>query len=415
MDAASETPVTYFDQMIANIRDPEGYAVWIVPVVIAEVRSAGAWMRRMIAWSKYRPARRESAPRPVPSFQRLPLGAEPFKLAPEHLPRSESVGRIPRMSTEDSIRLLQTVRKIASVRELEPLIGLVLYKVQSLAGADETVLTLLHKGTDTPVWFDANGRRTAVALDAVTSSACARVLRNQDSSWLEENGDTLILQLQAGDKAQGAVVLRGSTSDQSQLALLKEFAGYAGACIATALTFDCMAARIHFLENHDDLLTKLPNRTLFWRQLRKSLETASDTASLAVLYIDLDRFERINRDFGHSVGDAALCQVAQRMVAFSETRGLALPARIGGDEFALVVPQRVDSSPVEELANALLQDLRTPLKTGPVTSSITASAGIASPPPTGCTLEELMKAAERAMYKAKDLGGDHCFWYERGG
>jgi diguanylate cyclase (GGDEF)-like protein len=105
-----------------------------------------------------------------------------------------------------------------------------------------------------------------------------------------------------------------------------------------------------------------------------------------VLYIDLDRFERINRDFGHSVGDATLCQVAQRMVAFSETRGLALPARIGGDEFALVVLQRVGSPRVEELAKALLKDLRTPLKTGPVKSSITASAGIASPPPEGYTV-----------------------------
>ena len=321
------------------------------------------------------------------------------------------------MSTEDSIRLLQTVRKIASVRESELLIGLILCTVQSLAGAGETVLTLLHKGTDTPVWFDANGQRTAVVLDAVTSSACARVLSNKDSFQLEKNGNTLILQLRASDEAQGAIVLHGAAaaSDQSQLALLKEFARYAGACIATALTLDGMAARIRFLENHDELLTKLPNRILFQRQLGQSLETAGDTVSLAVLYIDLDRFERINRDFGHSVGDATLFQVAQRMVAFSETRGLALPARIGGDEFALIVLQRVGSPPVEELANALLKDLRTPLKTGPVNSSITASAGIASPPPAGYTVEELIRAAERAMYRAKDLGGDHCIRYERGG
>ena len=98
------------------------------------------------------------------------------------------------------------------------------------------------------------------------------------------------------------------------------------------------------------------------------------------------------------------------MSVFSETRGLPyLPARIGGDEFALIVRQRVGLPPVDELANALLKDLRTPLKIGPLTSSIAASAGIASSPPTGATVEELMRTAERAMYKAKVLGGDQCF------
>jgi hypothetical protein len=164
-----------------------------------------------------------------------------------------------------------TVRKIASVRESEPLIGLILCTVQSLAGAGETVLTLLHKGTDTPVWFDANGRRTAVVLDAVTSSACARALSNKGSFRLEKNGNTLILQLWASDEAQGAIVLHGSAaaSDESQLALLKELARYAGVCIATALTFDGMAARIRFLENHDELLTKAAESDLISEATRQ--------------------------------------------------------------------------------------------------------------------------------------------------
>ena len=315
------------------------------------------------------------------------------------------------MLTEESIRLLQTVHKIAFVREVEPLISLILRTAQSIAGARETVLTILHEGTDTALWFDANGQRTAVLLDTVTASSCARLLRNSGPSRLERNGNTLILQLHPNEQTRGAIVLHGSAaaSDQSQLAALMEFVGYASASIGIALTFERMVARIRFLENHD-LLTKLPNRIFFRRQLSESLDAAGDADSLALLFIDLDRFKDINREFGHAVGDAALRQVAQRMSVFSETRGLPyLPARIGGDEFALIVRQRVGLPPVDELANALLKDLRTPLKIGPLTSSIAASAGIASSPPTGATVEELMRTAERAMYKAKVLGGDQCF------
>jgi diguanylate cyclase (GGDEF)-like protein len=356
------------------------------------------------------------------SSRRFPVPAESPKKNPEKscdLAAQLAERRIHwqnwRMPAAESVRLLQMAGKIASVRELEQLIGLILRMAQTLAGTGEPMLALLQKGTDTAFWFDANGQKTSVDLDAATASACARVLRNHNSSRLEQSGNMWILPLQAGDEARSAIVLRGldGPANPSQLAALKELAGYAGACIDTALSFKRMVARIRFLENYDHLVTKLPNRAFFRSQLGQALEAVGGTDSLAVLFIDLDHFERINREFGHDHGDVALFHMAQRMAAFSQTREMAyLPARVGGDEFAFVVLQQVDSGPIEELAGALLRELETPLKIGPVVSSITASAGIATYPPVRPTLKELIRASERAMYKAKELGGNQCYRYE---
>ncbi len=167
--------------------------------------------------------------------------------------------------------------------------------------------------------------------------------------------------------------------------------------------------RIRFLAHHD-ALTELPNRLL----LRETLEAAVRTgarrqACLAVLCLDLDGFKTINDAMGHAAGDALLRMVAQRLIAsMGEDDFLA---RIGGDEFVILQQGQVEPESAASLARTVIDQLARPFEIEDQLVTIGTSIGITLYPQDGQTPVELLKQADIALYRAKDLGrGTFCFF-----
>ncbi|SBT08358.1 PAS domain S-box/diguanylate cyclase (GGDEF) domain-containing protein [Candidatus Propionivibrio aalborgensis] len=164
-------------------------------------------------------------------------------------------------------------------------------------------------------------------------------------------------------------------------------------------------AHIHRLA-HFDALTGLPNRNLLAGRVSQALSMAErDGESLALVFLDLDRFKNVNDSLGHRVGDELLIQVAWRLQ--STLRDEDTVSRLGGDEFVLVLPgASVDGA--AHVAEKLLKTLSQPYRVEQHELTITPSLGIAMYPADGATYEALSMCADAAMYRAKH-GGRHTF------
>lgn len=161
-------------------------------------------------------------------------------------------------------------------------------------------------------------------------------------------------------------------------------------------------ARVRYLAQHD-ALTDLPNRALFADRLRQAILLAKrDNSPLAVLFIDLDRFKPVNDQLGHSAGDQLLKQVAIRLR--QSLRESDTVARVGGDEFVVLLRQLKHADDAERVAHKLLAALSQPFEVLEQTLVISASVGLALYPQHAQTDEQLLHAADDAMYAAKRSG-----------
>lgn len=159
-----------------------------------------------------------------------------------------------------------------------------------------------------------------------------------------------------------------------------------------------------------DLLTGLPNRTLFNDQLLQSLANASRSRNMvAVMFLDLDRFKTINDTLGHAVGDQLLQQVAQRVAA--RLREGDTFSRWGGDEFTLLLPQISCSEQVAKIAQRILDALQEPFNLEHHELYITSSIGIALCPCDGEDIQTLLRNADAALYHAKKQGRNNYQFY----
>lgn len=154
-----------------------------------------------------------------------------------------------------------------------------------------------------------------------------------------------------------------------------------------------------------DALTGLPNRTWLLENLQRAIHTNErDGSSAAVLLLDLDRFKEINDMFGEHYGDLLLSEVARRLAGVS---GAATATRLGGDQFAVLLPSFTDISEVSRLAEQLLGAVRDSFVVADVTLDIEASLGVTLTPEHGRTPEELLRRAEVAVCTAKDRQSGH--------
>jgi diguanylate cyclase (GGDEF)-like protein len=154
---------------------------------------------------------------------------------------------------------------------------------------------------------------------------------------------------------------------------------------------------------YHDALTGMPNRRLLLDRLSQAIAQAKRSEEkVVVLFLDLDRFKVINDSLGHSLGDELLCSVASRLK--HRTRAGDTIARIGGDEFALVVPRIVRPTDAVQIAEGLLRTIRAPFTLANRELFVTTSVGIAFFPDDGADAESLLRHADLAMYKAKEEG-----------
>jgi diguanylate cyclase (GGDEF)-like protein len=160
-----------------------------------------------------------------------------------------------------------------------------------------------------------------------------------------------------------------------------------------------------------DQLTNLPNRVLLQEELTHALEKAErDGHIVAVLFIDLDQFKNINDSLGHKFGDLLLEAVANRIK--SCVRQVDLIARMGGDEFILVLPKINKKADVTAVAKRIISSFEKPLNIQGQEFYITTSIGIGIYPDDGTDYDTLIKHADLAMYHAKEKGRNGFEFYQ---
>ncbi|OIQ98399.1 cyclic di-GMP phosphodiesterase Gmr [mine drainage metagenome] len=161
---------------------------------------------------------------------------------------------------------------------------------------------------------------------------------------------------------------------------------------------------------YSDSLTQLPNRRLFSDRLEQGIAAAHrNGGQMAVMFLDLDLFKRINDSLGHDVGDMVLVCVAQRLQDCLREGDTV--ARLGGDEFAILLPTLQDPADAARLAERLIEAMRHPIPAAGHSLRVTTSIGIALYPEDATTPDGLLKCADQAMYQSKEVGRNRFHLY----
>lgn len=203
-------------------------------------------------------------------------------------------------------------------------------------------------------------------------------LRRKDGSllWVLENVSLL------ADQYEGSLVMEGTAVDITDRKKAED--------------------QIAFQAYHD-ALTGLPNRNLFSDRLSQALaHAARNNEGLAVLFLDLDHFKLINDTLGHTLGDWLLVRVAERLRRI--TREVDTVARLGGDEFIMLLPGVHASEDAARVAQKILATIDDPFQHENHELFVTTSVGISFFPADGEDPETLIRSADNAMYRAKELG-----------
>jgi diguanylate cyclase (GGDEF)-like protein len=193
---------------------------------------------------------------------------------------------------------------------------------------------------------------------------------------------------------------------QSYLAVVSITVVAVGAVVAERRRLEVRLLR---LADHDPL-TDLFSRRRLQEELRLTLAQAARYGTRgALLFLDLDAFKSVNDTLGHRAGDRALASLARRLRG--RLRHSDIVARVGGDEFAVLLPH-TDSVQGQALASQLLEAIRShPIDLGGPPIALSAAIGIALFPEHGTTADELLAHADQAMYQAKGMGGNRCRVY----
>jgi len=169
--------------------------------------------------------------------------------------------------------------------------------------------------------------------------------------------------------------------------------------------------RMYRLTNHD-LLTQLPNRKSLVDGLAQALLGATDHGhKVALLLLDLDRFKNINDSLGHEAGDALLQAVGKRLSSL--TRRSDILARLGGDEFAIVLPDVTGPADADAAARKILAEIAQPVSLEGHEIEVSCTIGICLFPDDACSVSDMIRNADTAMYEAKARGRNTRQFYTR--
>ncbi|MFC4930012.1 sensor domain-containing protein [Massilia sp. GCM10023247] len=167
--------------------------------------------------------------------------------------------------------------------------------------------------------------------------------------------------------------------------------------------------RLHHLAHHDPL-TGLANRTLLQEELKYAIDFAVRNDALGALaFLDLDNFKHINDNFGHDAGDLVLREIANRLRA--SVRENDTVARVGGDEFVLVINNQASNEQLADLIERIRVRVSAPINVAGRDILAATSIGVSRFPHDGDTVDRVMRAADAAMYHAKSLGKNNCQFY----
>jgi len=221
----------------------------------------------------------------------------------------------------------------------------------------------------------------------------------------------LVIPLMSGQQTLGTMVVlhsnEGTCFDDAETVLFETLARRAVIAIEQ-LRYEERAA----YEGSHDALTRLPNQRSLAAELRVAMasERANDGPGMALLYVDLDRFKLVNDSLGHIGGDLILVATARRLE--SCLRDDDMLARVGADEFALLLRGVPSERDVVEIAERVVAELSKPFAVGEQEVFTTASIGIVRNSPAYHNSGDMMRDAETAMYRAKTLGRDRYAIFE---
>lgn len=170
--------------------------------------------------------------------------------------------------------------------------------------------------------------------------------------------------------------------------------------------------QLRHIAEHDPL-TNLPNRRQLFRYLNELIEQAAPAGlQLAVMFLDLDNFKTVNDSLGHEFGDRVLAEIGERLRRITGERGFI--ARLGGDEFTLVFQYSGDPGEVRRRAEQLVAGFRRPLTIDRRDVSVGVSCGVATFPEHGNDATSLLRAADAALFRAKELGRNRMCVHDPG-
>jgi diguanylate cyclase len=288
-------------------------------------------------------------------------------------------------------------RELVAVQE-DPLADAALRRAAALMQADAAELRLRDASQDIRYTFE-DGRTTRTRTPRADLPADLTVQVVRDSSEEHRTVETTVASVPLGTEERvGSLTVRYDAAVRLTRRERSQLLTYAGTLAVAVANARLHARVLAHAEQHEyaalhDHLTGLPNRTLLLRRVQAALDQGR---AVALLVVDLDRFKPVNDRHGHAAGDTVLRATAGRMTA--AVRPTDTVARIGGDEFAVLV---TDTVSVHTTTDRLQTVLDAPVDVGPATVTVGGSIGVATAPTDGTTVDELLSAADRAMYLQK--------------
>jgi diguanylate cyclase (GGDEF)-like protein/PAS domain S-box-containing protein len=205
-----------------------------------------------------------------------------------------------------------------------------------------------------------------------------------------------------GSRRWVAINLRGTRDEYGEVSFLEGM-------VEDITGRKAAESRIHFLAYHDPL-TGLPNRVLVQDRIQQALTRARErNGKIAVLLLDLDGFKTLNDSLGHTFGDLVLMKVAERLASCSGPRDTA--ARIGGDEFVVLLTDVEDHDEIANKAQLIIETIRQEFAIRGQSMRLSCSMGVSVFPEHGSDMEKLIQHADSAMYSAKgQRRNSYCFF-----